>query len=63
MAGCSRVEFEGFAQEQEARGLVGDGQRVAVAAIAELELALEVGTPELIGHGALRQISKAFLMG
>ena len=41
--------FEGFAQQQEARGMVGDGQRVAVPAIAELELALEVGAPQSLG--------------
>src|ERR1700759_285563 len=35
--------------------MVGDGQRIAVSAIAELELALEVGTPQLIGQSALRQ--------
>ena len=44
--------FEGLAQEQEARGMVGDGERIAVAAVAELELALEVGAPEIIGAGA-----------
>ena len=35
--------------------MVGDGQRVAVAAVAELELALEVGAPQLVGCGTLRQ--------
>jgi len=35
--------------------MVRDGQRIAVAAIAELELALEVGTPQIIGECALRQ--------
>src|SRR6202022_1829635 len=43
------------AQQQEARGMVGDGQRIAVATVAELELALEVGAPQLVGRGALRQ--------
>ena len=43
---------EGFAQEQEARGVVGDGERVAVAAIAELELAFEVDAPEIVGRFA-----------
>ena len=42
-----------FAQQQEARGMVGDGQRVAVPPVAELELALEVGAPQIIGPGAL----------
>ena len=35
--------------------MVGDGQRVAVAPVAELELALEVGAPQIIGRGALGQ--------
>ena len=47
--------IERFAQEQEARGMIGDGQRIAVAAITELELSLEVGAPQIIGDGAPRQ--------
>ena len=47
--------LERFAQQQEARGVVGDGQRVAVSAVAELELALEVGAPEVVGGRARRQ--------
>src|SRR5262245_1657446 len=35
--------------------MVGDGQRIAVAAIAELELTLEVGTPQIIGPSARGQ--------
>ena len=35
--------------------MVGDGQWVTVLAIAKLELALEVGTPQIIGKRALRQ--------
>ncbi len=35
--------------------MVGDGQRIAVAAVAELELALEVGAPQIVGRGALGQ--------
>src|SRR3954447_27080920 len=35
--------------------MVGDGQRIAVPSVAELELALEVGTPQLIGCGAIGQ--------
>src|SRR5450755_961645 len=48
----SRVDSERFAQQQEARGVVGDGERIAVAAVAELELALEVGAPQIVGCGA-----------
>src|SRR5580658_9529643 len=35
--------------------MVGDGERIAVAAVAELELALEVGAPQIVGIGAGRQ--------
>jgi hypothetical protein len=35
--------------------MVGDGQRITVSAIAELELALEIGTPQIVGKRALRQ--------
>jgi hypothetical protein len=41
--------FKGFAQQHEAGGVIGDRQRIAVATIAELELAFEVGTPQFIG--------------
>src|SRR5215475_8434039 len=47
--------LERLAEEQEARRVIGDGQGIAVAAIAELELALEVGAPQVIGSRALRQ--------
>src|SRR6201984_1148306 len=47
--------FKGFAEQQKARGVVGDSQRKAVAAIAELELALEIGAPELVWRGAGRE--------
>ena len=47
--------FEGFAQQQEARGLVGDSQGIAVSAVAELELALEVGAPQVVGRRALER--------
>jgi hypothetical protein len=35
--------------------MIGDRQRIAIAAVTQLELALEVGTPQIIGYGALRQ--------
>ena len=35
--------------------MIGDGQGVAVPAIAELELALEVGAPQIVGKRPLRQ--------
>src|SRR6202048_575315 len=45
----------GFAEQEIARGVVGDSQRKAVPAIAELELALEIGAPEVIWRGAGRE--------
>ena len=42
--------FEGFASEHVAGGLIGHRQGVTVAAIAELELALEIGAPQIIGR-------------
>src|SRR5690242_2897817 len=47
--------FKGFAQQQVARGMVGNRQGVTVAAVVELELALEVGAPEVVGQDAARQ--------
>ena len=41
--------LEGFAEQQEAGGLVGDGEGIAVAAVAEAELALEVYAPQVVG--------------
>ena len=35
--------------------MVGDGQGVAVVAVAELELALEVGAPQLVRRATGRQ--------
>jgi hypothetical protein len=40
---------EGFAPEQEAAVVIGDGQRIAVAAVPSLEVPFEVGTPHLVG--------------
>jgi hypothetical protein len=58
LEGCDGEVFAGglerLAQEQETRGVVGDGERIAVAAVAELELALEVGAPEIVGRLAGR---------
>lgn len=46
---------EGLAGEPGAGAVVGDGQRVAVRAVAEAELALEVGTPQRIGGQGLAE--------
>jgi len=35
--------------------MVGDGERIAVAAVAELELAFEISAPKIVGRGALGQ--------
>ena len=43
--------IERLAQQQKARGMIGDGRWITVLAIAELELALEVSAALLIGHG------------
>jgi hypothetical protein len=40
---------ESFAEEQEAGGVVGDCKRIAIAAVAELEFAFEIGAPEVVG--------------
>jgi hypothetical protein len=47
--------FKSFAHEDHARGLAGHRQGVTVLAVAELELTLEVGAPEIIGPSRLRE--------
>src|SRR5215469_9286951 len=54
-AGASRTEVSASHIRRLARSMVGDGERVAILAIAELELALEVGAPQFVGCLALRQ--------
>jgi len=46
--------FEGLAQQEIARRMVGDRERITIAAITELELALEVGAPQRVGQGPRR---------
>jgi hypothetical protein len=41
--------LQAFTAQQVARGEVRDGQGIAVAVIGEHELALVIGTPEIIG--------------
>src|SRR6516165_9165221 len=48
--------FKSFAQQHEARGMIGDGQWITVATIAELELALEVGAPQIVGSRPRREL-------
>src|SRR5690349_14126226 len=47
--------IERFAHEQVARGVIGDGQRITVFAVAEIELAFEVGAPKIVRRDAWRQ--------
>jgi hypothetical protein len=49
-----RVSLERFAQKQEARGMVGDGERVTIPSVAEPELTFEIGAPQIVTDGALR---------
>jgi hypothetical protein len=46
---------ERLAGEQVAAGKIGDGERVAIASIAQHELAFVVGAPEHVGFGGPRQ--------
>src|SRR5206468_7963946 len=46
---------ESLAAEQIAAGKVANGERIAVAAIGEHELAFVVGAPQIIGPQGLRQ--------
>src|SRR5258708_32282233 len=49
------IGVHGFAQQQVARGVIGDRQRITVALVAELELALIVGAPQVIRVQASRK--------
>jgi len=49
------VGFQRFAQQQVARGIVGDRQRITIPFIVELELALVIGAPEVVGMQPLGQ--------
>lgn len=40
---------ESFAAQQIAAGVISDGERITVLAIAEQKLALVVGAPEFVG--------------
>lgn len=37
--------LQGLAQQQEARGMVADGERIAIVPVAKSELTFEVGAP------------------
>jgi hypothetical protein len=55
-SGLFLIAFHGLAQQQVARGVIGNRERVAVALVAELELSLVVGTPQVIGAQAWRKL-------
>jgi hypothetical protein len=48
MAVSSRVDSRASQSSRKTGGVVGDGQGVTVVAVAELELALEVGAPQIV---------------
>jgi hypothetical protein len=54
-ARSSRGRLQRFAQEQEARGMVGYRERIAVEPTPELELTLKISTPQIVGRSALGQ--------
>ena len=45
--------FKGFQEKKLAGGLVCDGQGVTIPSVAELELALEIGAPQIVGRQSL----------
>src|ERR1700722_6186871 len=47
------VRFHGLAQQQIARSVIGDGERITVAPIGEHELSLVVSTPQGVRAAAL----------
>ena len=54
-SGLLGVRFHGFAQQQIARGMIGDRQRVTVALVGQHELALVIGAPQIVGAQPLRK--------
>ena len=55
ITGVSFVDSRASQSEHVAGGLIGHRQGVTVAAIAELELALEIGAPQIIGRYRRRE--------
>src|SRR4029434_10055384 len=49
------IGFERFTKEQVARAVVSDGQRITIAFVAQLKLALVIGAPEIVGMQTLGQ--------
>ena len=47
-ANCSWLDSHRFTQQQIARCMIGDRERIAIALVAELELTLVVGAPQRI---------------
>ncbi len=40
--------LQGLAKKQKARRMIGDGEGIAISAVAKLELAFEIGAPEVV---------------
>jgi len=49
------IGFQRFTQQQVARAVVGDGQRIAIASIVELRLSLVIDAPEIVSMQAIGQ--------
>ena len=49
LSGTGLYALKSFASQNEAGGMVGDGERVTVSAIAELELPFEIDAPQIVG--------------
>ena len=47
------IRFQCFAEQQVARGVIGDCQRIAISLIAKLKLTFVISTPEIIGKQAI----------
>jgi hypothetical protein len=56
MVGVFAHRRERLAEQQIARGVIGDGERVAVLAVAQPELTFEIGAPEIAGCGTGGQL-------
>ena len=52
--GVFAIGLQGLAQQQITGSVVGDGERVTVALVGQLELALIVGAPQIIGVQTFR---------
>ena len=49
------MDSRDLGQEQVSRGVIGDGEGIAIASITELELAFEVGALQFVGGQSARE--------